>query len=178
MKYSIAIATFAFLSFSMNSLAQEDTAEEADRSVGAESELPYQITVRGRVTRARLRNLIRDVQEDFFKKFNELNIDDAYDVHCYKYTPTMSHISHRICEPAFQIDARAENAAEAAFILGCTGICGDPDLFSPRLLHRTLKPNFEILQAKLEELTRENADFRQIGNVLAELKYRLENYNN
>ena len=100
---------------------------------------------------------------------------------CYKFTPTMSHIRKRVCEPNFQIKERGLAASEAAFILSCSGACGDKmsiatgTLYSPKELRRVLRPQYEILQDKLEEFTRTDPEFRQIGNVLAELKYRLEN---
>ena len=162
--------------------AADQSAETTSTATDGSDALPYQVVVKGRISRLRLRNMIEEVEEDFFAKFNELNADDAYDVYCYKYTPTMSHISKRICEPRFQIMERGLNAAEVAHILGCSGYCGDTAgvassvLYSEEDLHRVVKPDYEVLQEKLEELTRTNPEFRQIGDVLAELKYRLENF--
>lgn len=181
MKTLSPIAVMPLLVVAFCATAQDvSQSQETASSADTDSEKPYQIVVTGRVTRARLRELIADVEDDFFEKFNELNIDDAYDVLCYKFTPTMSHISQRVCEPAFKIRERAFNASEVGHILACSGFCGDTGLsaylMSPRDLNRQVKPDFETLQEKLEELSRTDEEFRQIGNVLAELKYRLDNY--
>ena len=94
-------------------VAQETRIPATVQSAG----LPYEVIVTPNVTKKDLRQLIQQVEEDFFARFNELNIDDDYDVICYRYTPTNSHISRRVCEPNFKIRARADNASETAFAL-------------------------------------------------------------
>ncbi len=156
--------------------AQQDAIEQT--VVGT---LPYEVVVRSRISRRGLRELIQRVEDDFFDKFNELNIDDYYDVICYKHTPTMSHISERICEPRFIMETRNLNASEVTMLIGnvgkwTAGSAKSAFAFTPRTLHREKRSDYEILQEKMEELTSADSEFRSIGNALAELKARLENY--
>lgn len=162
--------------------AQEEQIEshEKEEVVGS---LPYEVIVRPRVTRAHLRELITEVEDDFFAKFNELNLDDAYDIACYKHTPTMSHISERVCEPWFVLNTRNLNSSEVTMFLGSTGkwtpgSARSAYILTPRTLQRETRSDYEILQEKMEELTKSDAEFRSIGNALAELKARLENFAN
>lgn len=142
--------------------------------------LPYEVVITPTITRSDLRRLIIDVEEDFFARFNELNIDDAYDVFCYEYVPTMSHIKERVCEPAFMILSRSENAAETAFILGTTsttgGVKSSAFVLPPKAMRKEKHVEYVTLQEKMEQLTRSDTEFRSIGNALAELKSRLENF--
>ncbi|GJM12376.1 MAG: hypothetical protein DHS20C12_07790 [Pseudohongiella sp.] len=75
-------------------LAQETSTPE---TAGEQRRLPYEVVVTPNVTMGSLKKLLVQIEDDFFSKFNELNIDDAYDVHCYEYVPTGSHIRRRVC---------------------------------------------------------------------------------
>lgn len=156
-------------------LAQDNSGSDESKQT---ARLPYEIIVAPTVTRGRLQKLIIQVEDDFFAKFNELNIDDDYDVFCYEYIPTMSHIRKRVCDPAFVIIKRNENAAEFVGSFGACTKCrnSSPVILSQRALRTQVGRNFEILQEKMEELTRTDTEFRSIGNVLADIKARLENY--
>ncbi|PCJ19683.1 MAG: hypothetical protein COA96_16175 [SAR86 cluster bacterium] len=156
----------------------QNSSTETDSTA---SSLPYQITIRPEFTWSDLRKLIVDVEDDFYGKFNELNIDDAYDIYCYKYVPTMSHITQRVCEPLFMIDARGLNASEAAFNLvspagdgGHSGP-GSTPLYSPSEMRNHEGLNYEVLQEKMEEFMHTDKEFSEIGSVLGKLKYRLQN---
>lgn len=160
--------------------AQTDPIMEEESDQKLESSKPYEIVITPTISRTKLRELIADVEEDFYEKFNELNIDDSYDIVCYKHTPTMSHIWRRVCEPWFMLQSRGEMASEVTFLLGH----GSPSaresgigmVKSDRQLIREKKRSYEELQTLMEEFSRSDGEFRQIGEVLAELKYRLENY--
>jgi hypothetical protein len=166
-----------------SSLLAQQSAEAAEQQ--NESEKPYEVVIIGKVTRAYLRELIVDVEEDFFAKYSELNDDDAYDMYCYEYTPTMSHIKKRTCEPLFMTRRRAENGADVAFSLAGGGTFGPRHrsgglgatyLESPNEMRKNQGRHYEILIQKLEELTRTNKELGEIANVMEQLKYRLENY--
>lgn len=175
-------ATLLILLTSLSSLAigQESTTE--NQSSSASDETPYEIVITGEVTRTRLRDMIVEVEEAFFARFNELNIDDDYDIRCYKHTPTMSHISERVCEPEFMIRARGNNASETAFLLGQKGkdtvnaAQNSSFVKNPTAMRREVEKYYKILQEKLEAMSVEDATFRSIGNDLATLKNRLENH--
>lgn len=173
--FILAIANLVF-----TTQAQEDqlNVQDKEQVVGS---LPYEVIVRPRVTRAHLRDLITKVEDDFFAKFNELNLDDAYDIACYKHTPTMSHISERVCEPWFVLHTRNLNSSEVTMFLGNSGkwtpgSARSAYILTPRTLQHETRSDYEILQEKMEELTKSDAEFRSIGNALAELKARLEQY--
>ena len=163
-------------------VAQDQDVDAEKGSEGVKvGQLPYEVIVRPQITRRDLRQLIVQVEEDFYGRFNELNIDDYYDIHCYKNTPTMSHISERICEPWFAFEARHANAAETARLLGDLGPWGGGGhnnvyAMNKSLLKSDKKSDYELLQEKLEEFTRSDTEFRAIGNVLAALKKQLENF--
>ena len=163
-------------------MLSEDEQQPATPSSSASNEKPYQIVITPTITRTGLRNRIAQVEEDFYKKFNELNIDDNYDIVCYKYTPTMSHISRRACEPVFMVQARGDMTSFSALLLGSpssgAAALGLATYQNDAQLVRDKQKSYETLQELMEEFTRTNAEFRSIGEVLAELKYRLDNYGN
>ncbi len=94
----------------------------------------------------------------------------------------MSHIKKRVCEPAFMVRARGLNASETTFLLGQGGVDTNNGAqlsafaHSPRSLRTHMAANYETLQTMLEDANRSDQQFREIGQVLAELKNRLENY--
>lgn len=161
-----------------NALAAQEDEQEEEINTEEIAQVPYEVIVTPTVTRGRLRELIVAVEDDFFARFNELNIDDAYDIVCYKYTPTMSHISERVCEPLFLMRSRNLNVSETTMLLGMTGMGArrSSNLLDPRAMRMEVEPDYRILQTKMEEFTRTDDEFRSIGNALAELKSRLENY--
>jgi hypothetical protein len=52
-----------------------------------------------------IRLRIERAENDVYTRFNEINSDDSYDIHCYERPPTNSHILKRVC---------MSNAARAA----------------------------------------------------------------
>lgn len=170
MKAFPIIAFFALGYLSSASVGAEDSLTSNEVSTAVR--IPYQITVTPNVTRGGLRKLIINVEDDFVERFNELNVDDDYDIMCRKFAPTMSHIGKRVCEPNFFIEARADNASESMFLM----FQGYPIfLLSDRALRKETARDFEILQEKVDELTRTNADLRGRGFVLTDLRNRLKN---
>ena len=168
----IAFLALGYLS-SASAIAQDSQASNDAKTAAS---MPYEIVITPRVRRADLRNLIVQVEDDFFSKFNELNMDDDYDVLCYEYVPTMSHIRERVCEPAFMIRARADNTSENTFLLGNKYTKLNAYLLQPKAMRKEVEPDYDILQEKMEDLTRSDSEFRDIGSVLAQLKARLKNF--
>ena len=157
-------------------LSQSALAQDASTPgrQNIELEKPYELVITGRPTRGHLRRLIVEVQDDFFARFNELNHDDAFDMRCYKYTPTMTHISRRACEPLFIIKERERNASDTAFSLSQPYAI--TFLESPRIMRNNLQSQYEILVNKMEELARQDKQLGDIRAVMAELYFRLETY--
>ncbi|GJM12380.1 MAG: hypothetical protein DHS20C12_07830 [Pseudohongiella sp.] len=151
--------------------ASAEVSETFDR-------LPYEVVVTPLVKRSDLRRLIVQVEDDLFARFNELNLDDAYDVICYEYVPTMSHISKRQCEPLFMVQARGANASAAAFGLASKYVDQQLSAYlnAPVAMRSSKNTEYRILQEKMEELNRTDIKFRSIGMALEDLKGRLENF--
>ncbi len=160
------LSSMAFL-LSHNTVAQDTSGSPQSAAI---SRMPYQITVTPNPSRARLKKLVDEVEDDFIDRFNELNLDDDYDIQCGKVTPTMSHIRTRVCEPNFYIEARAENVSNFLFSEGGTY------LLSSSAMEKETHREFEVLQQKVNELTETDRDLREVAYVLAELKRRLKNY--
>ena len=166
MKAQILLSlTSIILLSSFNAVAQDAVESQEAAPV---SRIPYSITVTPNPSRARLRKLIDTVEDDFVERFNELNLDDDYDIHCSKVTRTLSHIRKRICEAEFLIKARADNVSEYMLLGGF--------LLSPSALEDETFRDFEILQEKVDELTSTHKSLRDVAYVLGELKSRLKNY--
>ena len=162
------------------SVAQESTPEET------EADTPYEVMVTGRLTRSRLRNMIEEVEEDFFDRYNELNTDDTFDMYCYEYTPTMSHIKKRACEPLFMIKYRSQQSSDALFALTSGGGGGTHNsvgmkmmgvqLLSERQMRRDREKYFQTLIEKMEEFSQSDKQLAEIATIMEQLKFRLENY--
>jgi hypothetical protein len=78
-------------------------------SPGAEP-LP-EVEIRG--TRARLREMRDEIvrlEDKFYQRYNELNADDQYDVHCNMEQPTGTLLKYRVCKPEFVETATSEEA--------------------------------------------------------------------
>jgi len=160
---------------------QDSTQTDTTSEDQASSDKPYQVVVTGRLTRSRLRNLIEDVEEDFFAKFNELNLDDAYDMYCYEYTPASTHIKQRACEPVFIIKYRSDQQS-----LGLLNLTGQAQsvasalhgtyIESPEEAVKNQRRHYEILIQKMEALTQSNQELGEIADAMRQLKLRLENY--
>jgi hypothetical protein len=49
-----------------------------------------------------MRTQIVEVEDRFYAKYNELNTNDDYDIHCREYTPTGSISKDRVCRASFE----------------------------------------------------------------------------
>ncbi|MFK7864332.1 MAG: hypothetical protein AB8B95_08935 [Pseudohongiellaceae bacterium] len=102
------------LLYSVLVLGQSQTVSTATGATGSIGSLPTEIIVTPLMNRRHLRSLIAKTEEDFVNRFNELNLDEKYDIDCYRYRSTRSHIRKRICEPKFFRDSRRADASLAA----------------------------------------------------------------
>ncbi|MEZ5490281.1 MAG: hypothetical protein R3F50_08175 [Gammaproteobacteria bacterium] len=179
LKLSIANILLALF---VSNLAVAQT-EAGDSNSQQESETPYEVVITGQPSKAYYRELIQKVEEDYFARFNELNTDDMYDMYCYEYTPTMSHIRKRACEPLFMIRQRAADGANLAFSFSTGGVewgiadaIGSVQNESEVVRQNNRKRNYDALVQKIEELTLADKQLGEIANVMAQLKNRLESY--
>ncbi len=177
MKTLISSAILFIISISLRLVSAQDSLPID--STDQQAKLPYEITVNPFFKKGDIRNLIIQVEEDFIRRFNELNADDDYDVICNKQTATMSHIARRTCEPNFLISERAENASEAAFDL--SRVRNEADLYqiyvmTPRALRKKVSREYATLQSKLEEFIRSDEELKTISIKLNELNSRLKDF--
>jgi len=158
-------------------LAQSISAQDTDQGEQVDQpRLPYEVVVRANETTSRLRRLKINIEDDFFEKFNQLNLDDDYDILCYKYKPTGSNINRRACEPTFYIGSRAKNTGDILFDL--VGRRPPPALLSHGDIKFDTAKDFEVLQKKLSEFYTSDSELYAIGEALADVKRRIEDRKN
>lgn len=163
-------------------LAQNQTSAAASASQSSNA-LPTEIVVTPLMNRRNLRSLISQVEEDFVKRFNELNQDDDYDVDCYSYTSTGTHLTKEICEPKFFRNARREDAQLSALNMNQlkkgTPVLAKLELVqvqSDEELALGVKQKYAVMQEKVAELTNSDQALTTLIKNLNELNYALENY--
>src|SRR5690606_10624730 len=83
-------------------------AQEA-ASQQAESADVEELIVPGRTPRS-LRVEIERLEASVYERFNALNSDDEFDIHCFEQAPTGSNIPLRTCAPNFVIQAESRAA--------------------------------------------------------------------
>jgi secretin/TonB-like protein len=117
-----------------------------------------------------LRSEIVKLEEGFYAKYNELNTDDEYDIHCGRSVPTGSVLRQRECQPVF---VNRATEAEAQAFLG-----GYPIQPASSLILRKW-PDFEktLVQAiqthpELQKLAGEHAAAQKRYEVVRKLKFR------
>jgi len=128
-----------------------------------------EVIVIAELNRSEVEGFIKEVQAQFYEIFNANNEDDRYDIECYDTTPTGSHIRRQVCEPKFFIDARSENANNHR--------TGSENLLNDTALRAENTQEFEELQRRMEAMTSENAQFREIASILTQLQARLAQLN-
>lgn len=138
-------------------LAQGDSQEEGDVIVIAE------------LNRAEVEQFITEAEDQFYAIFNANVDDEDYKITCRKETPTGSNIAIRVCEPAFMIKARAENANSIGFNAGVVE--------TDRAVRSAVEPEYRQLQEKMEAMTKEVPAFAQIAGILSQLRARRDQLN-
>lgn len=181
---TLASCTLLFASiFSSVSLMAQDQVSTASSTSQSSNALPTEIIVTPLMNRRNLRSLISQVEEDFVKRFNELNLDDDYDVDCYSYTSTGTHLTKEICEPKFFRDSRREDAQTAAININqrkkgapVIAVLEAVQVQSDEELALGVKEKYAIMQEKVAELTNSDEALKVLIGNLNELNYALENY--
>ncbi len=128
-------------------LAQEaQTTDDARAGEPSYEHLEEVIVTAPRTLRS-MRAEIDAVQDRAFALFNELNVDNDYDIVCRRETPTGSHIPQRACRPRYM--DRLEAEATQDFLAGNAYFDPGADI----LYHE------DILRQKIARLIEENPDF-------------------
>jgi hypothetical protein len=121
-----AVALLCCAAF-VSELAAADDSVAAPAPASTPSRSVEQIIVEGKPI-AQLRLRIRIAEDAFYNRFNEINSDDRYDIHCFMRAITGSRIQHRYCEFQGWSEAAANYAAALlGQINGQAG--GPPELF-------------------------------------------------
>jgi hypothetical protein len=95
--------------FAQDAMGPPKPAAASPMSPGTEPLAEVEITG----TRARLREMREEIvrlEDKFYQRFNELNTDDQYDVHCNMEQPTGTLLKYRVCRPEFVSTATSEEA--------------------------------------------------------------------
>jgi len=116
------------------------------------------------LNREEVEQFIDEAESQFYAIFNSNIDDDDYKITCRQETPTGSNISERVCEPAFMIRARAENANTFGFNAGV--VVPDKAILS------SVQPKYERLQQMMEQMASEVPEFAQIASILTQLRAR------
>lgn len=99
-------------------------AAQGERAMsGAEGQELAEVVVRG--TRLwQLRAAIIEAEDRFYARYNQLNANDDFDVHCRQEAPLGTRLKQRVCRIAFQEEAQADHAQ----VLFTGGFAPDPRL--------------------------------------------------
>jgi len=112
MRVSVFII-FAFLFVNSSAWAEE----QASRALlGEVPKHPFEVYVARSSVERNLGELIAATQDEFFKRYNELNVDDDYDVYCYRYPQSSYRSTMRFCGTSNLILSRGDVISAAAFI--------------------------------------------------------------
>jgi len=101
----LAVALLGALCFRTALHSQETAPAVSAPAVAPEDE----IIVRGKALED-LRFRIERAEDDVYTRFDEINSDDSYDIHCYDWVQNGSHIKKRVC---LSNGARAADVAAA-----------------------------------------------------------------
>lgn len=160
-------------------LAQNNEKSDLLATSQSAENLPTEIVVTPLMNRRDIRSLISKVQDEFIDRFNELNLDDDFDIECYKYSPTTSHIRKDVCEPKFLRKARAVDASLAGFNLDQTVKRYQLEAVQVQTdngIRSGLGREYITLQRKVAYLSDNDRALKILLENLNGLKDQLENY--
>jgi hypothetical protein len=112
---------------------------------------------------AAMRERIRLATDAVYAKFNELNSDDAYDIHCRYRATTGSRMRVRVCESNFWRDAQADAGEEIARAFQ------GRSSFNPDTIYASARLQSQLMSQEVYRLMAENAEFRQTLSELGAL---------
>lgn len=159
---------------------QED--QSAESSQDSANRMPQEIIVTpySNMNRRSIRSLISKTEEEFINRFNELNLDDDFDIDCYKYSASSTFIKQEICEPNFFREARRTDGSLAAFNMAQATTIFQLEAVqvqSDRSLRSGLSKEYVVLQRKVAALANSDDALKSLVTKLIELNYSLDNYN-
>lgn len=111
---------FALAAFAAPAFAQDAPPSAPQAAAGGD-----EIVVPGR-TGEQLRVEIERLENSVYERFNALNSDDDFDIHCFEQAPTGSNIPVRTCWPNFALDAEKRAAGNSLHRMQGVGGGGNP----------------------------------------------------
>jgi hypothetical protein len=110
-----------------------------------------------------LRERIRLATDAVYAKFNEINSDDSFDIHCSFRPRTGSRMLVRVCESNYWRDAQADAGEETARAMqGASS-------FNPDTIYASARLKSQEMSQEVYRLMLENAEFKQTLSELGAL---------
>ena len=113
---------------------------------------------------------IERLEQSVYDRFNALNSNDEFDIHCFKQAPTGSNIPLRRCAPNFVVEAEAQ-AAQNTMV----GARGRADARNAGADTTILEQKSKALTEEIQRLAREDAQLMKDLVRLDELKRQQAN---
>ena len=112
---------------------------------------------------------IERLETSVYDRFNALNSNDEFDIHCFKQAPTGSNIPLRRCAPNFVVEAEAQAAQNT--MVGARGRADARNHGDNTILEQKSK----ALTEEIQRLAREDAQLMKDLVRLDELKRQQAN---
>jgi hypothetical protein len=151
--FILALAALAVPAFAQT--AQPGRPESAPK--------PDEVVVPGRAPE-NVRVEIERLENAVYERFNALNSNDDFDIHCFEQAPTGSNIPERKCWPNFAL--RSEQRAAGASLNRMHGMGGG----NSRQERMGLEQKGKELTAEIQRVAREDEQLMRDLTRLAELK--------
>jgi hypothetical protein len=152
--------------FCANAFGQEENGAEADAKAPP-SDIDDEIIVIGK-SPAEIRAQIIKAEEAVYDRFNEINSNDEFDIHCRQETPTGSHIGRRVCQANFWRDALADAGQETVRAMRGES-SAPPALFLGEAMNKG-----KVMTAEMRRLALEDKEFQttlvRLGTLITALR--------
>lgn len=165
----LAVVAFGVVASAASQEAPEpsraDSALPADTAVPAENAGIDEIIVPGRAPE-NLRVEIERLEVAVYDRFNALNSNDEFDIHCLQRAPTGSNIPQRTCAPNFVI--QSESRASRRML--ADGRSSDANNFNRAELNLHMQEKSRELTEEIQRVARQDEQLLRDLARLAELK--------
>jgi hypothetical protein len=151
-----AVRILALAAFAAPAFAQDVTPSQSPAS-------PDEVVVPGRKPE-QIRVEIERLENAVYERFNALNSNDDFDIHCFEQAPTGSNIPERKCWPNFAL--RSEQRAAGASLNRMHGLGGG----NSRQERMGLEQKGKELEAEIQRVARADEQLMHDLVRLAELK--------
>src|SRR6185503_441364 len=138
-------------------------AQEATPPAVPATQRPDEVIVSG-MRPEQIRAEIERVENAVYERFNALNSNDDFDIHCFEQAPTGSNIPERKCWPNFA--ARSDQRAAGASLNRMHGMGGG----NSRQERMGLEQKGKELTAEIQRVAREDEQLMRDLTRLSQLK--------